>query len=140
SAPFSASRPSGQFGRDCRTGLELGGAVPPIRRELGPQLRLAWRGFALHRWQTKMPLLHVVPDTVCPGMWRIRSPDGRLTDMANLTRAKDAAVSLALEALNAGKRGRQSPLGGRASAFNGAPLPWRTLRTPKTFRLPGAHA
>ena len=62
--------------------------------------QLAWRtienGFALHRWQTKTPLLHVVPDTVYPGMWRIRSPDGRLTDMANLTRAKDAAVSIAL--------------------------------------------
>jgi hypothetical protein len=77
--------------------------------------QLTWRanenGFALHRWQTKTPLLHGVPDTVYPGMWRVRSPDGRLTDMANLTRAKDAAVCIALEILNAGKRGRQSPLG-----------------------------
>ena len=76
--------------------------------------QLTWRtienGFALHRWQTKTPLLHVVPDTVYPGMWRVRSPDGRLTDMANLTRAKDAAVCIALEILNAGKRGRQSPV------------------------------
>ena len=54
--------------------------------------QLTWRtienGFALHRWQTKTPLLHVVPDTVYPGMWRVRSPDGRLTDMANLTRVR----------------------------------------------------
>jgi len=77
--------------------------------------QLTWRtienGFALHRWQTKTPLLHVVPDAVCLGMWRTRSPDGRLTDMANLTRAKDAAVCIALEILNSGKRGRQSRLG-----------------------------
>src|SRR5215472_4108934 len=63
--------------------------------------QLTWRtienGFALHRWQTKTPLLHVVPDTVHPGMWRIRSLDGRLTDMANLPRARDAAVAIALE-------------------------------------------
>jgi len=90
--------------------------------------QLAWRtienGFALHRWQTKTPLLHVVPDTVYPGMWRIiRSPDGRLTDMANLTRAKDAAVFIALEILNAGKRGRQSPLEAAPVRSNGAPCP-----------------
>ena len=90
--------------------------------------QLTWRtienGFALHRWQTKTPLLHVVPDTVYPGMWRIiRSPDGRLTDMANLTRAKDAAVFIALEILNAGKRGRQSPLEAAPVRSNGAPCP-----------------
>jgi hypothetical protein len=33
-------------------------------------------------------------------MWRIRFPDGRLSDMANLTRAKDAAVACALRSLN----------------------------------------
>jgi len=34
-------------------------------------------------------------------MYRVRLPDGRLTDIVNLTRAKDAAVSLALASLNA---------------------------------------
>jgi hypothetical protein len=33
-------------------------------------------------------------------MWRVRYPDGRLADMVNLTRAKDAAVSIALSLLN----------------------------------------
>ena len=88
--------------------------------------QLAWRaienGFALHRWQTKTPLLHVVPDTVHPGMWRIRSLDGRLTDMANLPRARDAAVAIALETLNAGKRGRQSPLETAPVCSEPAPL------------------
>ena len=33
-------------------------------------------------------------------MYRVQLPDGRLTDMANLTRARDAACSLALAAFN----------------------------------------
>src|SRR5262245_5210700 len=74
--------------------------------------QLAWHaienGFALHRRQAKTPLLHVVPDTVYPGMWRVRFPDGRLTDMTNLTRAKETAVAIAVEALNAEKKGRQA--------------------------------
>jgi hypothetical protein len=32
----------------------------------------------------------IVPDDRWPGMYRIRLPDGRLTDMLNLTRARDA--------------------------------------------------
>ena len=30
-----------------------------------------------------------------PGMYRVRLPDGELSDMVNLTRAKDAALALA---------------------------------------------
>jgi hypothetical protein len=33
----------------------------------------------------------VVPDTVHPGMWRVKLPGG-LSDLVNLTRAKEAAV------------------------------------------------
>ena len=33
----------------------------------------------------------VVPDKEWRGMYRVRKPDGRLTDMINLTRARDAA-------------------------------------------------
>jgi hypothetical protein len=36
----------------------------------------------------------VVPDSVYPGMYRVRVGDGPLSDMVNLPRAKDAAVSL----------------------------------------------
>jgi len=32
----------------------------------------------------------IVPDPKWPGMYRVRRPDGSLTDMVNLTRAKDA--------------------------------------------------
>ena len=37
-------------------------------------------------------------------MWRIRYPDGWLSDMVNLTRAKDAAGLIALSLLNADRR------------------------------------
>jgi hypothetical protein len=33
----------------------------------------------------------VMPDPDWPKMYRIRRPDGSLTDMVNLTRARDAA-------------------------------------------------
>jgi hypothetical protein len=36
-------------------------------------------------------------------MWRARKADGTLTDMVNLTRAKDAALSIALATLNGRK-------------------------------------
>lgn len=37
----------------------------------------------------------VVPDAKWPGMWRVRTPDGRLSDMVNLARAKDAGFARA---------------------------------------------
>jgi hypothetical protein len=37
----------------------------------------------------------IVPDARWPGMYRIRLPGGELTDMVNLTRAKDALAALA---------------------------------------------
>jgi hypothetical protein len=41
----------------------------------------------------------VEPDAKWPGMYRVRLPNGHLTDMVNLTRTPDAARSLALKAL-----------------------------------------
>jgi hypothetical protein len=36
--------------------------------------------------------ISVVPDSTHPDMWRIKDRDGILSDMLNLTRAKDAAL------------------------------------------------
>jgi hypothetical protein len=36
----------------------------------------------------------VVPDATWPKMWRVKLPNGHVTDMVNLTRAKDAALAL----------------------------------------------
>jgi hypothetical protein len=44
---------------------------------------------------SRKPLFRVVPDADHPGMWRVLHRDGSLSDMANLTRAKDAAFVMA---------------------------------------------
>jgi hypothetical protein len=54
----------------------------------------------------------VVPDSAHRGMWRVRWPDGRLSDMTNLTRAKDA-VACFMETEERRQRGRHSPSDGR---------------------------
>ena len=35
-----------------------------------------------------------IPDSVYPGMWRVRWPDGCVSDLANLTRVSDAIAVL----------------------------------------------
>jgi len=40
-------------------------------------------------------LAQVVQDAHWPGMWRVKLPRGELSDLVNLTRAKDAAQLLA---------------------------------------------
>jgi len=60
---------------------------------------IRWEGHRL-RLLTGQLLATVEPDTQWAGMYRVRLPNGHLTDMVNLARAKDAAVSLALFGLN----------------------------------------
>ena len=52
-------------------------------------IRLTWKGDRLFRGGTNTGL-SVVPDGHA-GMWRVRYPDGRLSDMVNRARAKNAA-------------------------------------------------
>src|SRR5215471_7521488 len=52
----------------------------------------------------KRILASIEPDKDWPGMWRVRLPNGQLTDTVNLTWAKDAAVVLALD-MSAGRAG-----------------------------------
>ena len=49
----------------------------------------------LHYGSSRKPIFRVVPDAIHPGMWRVVLPDGSLSDMANLTRARDAAFVMA---------------------------------------------
>ena len=49
----------------------------------------------LHHGRERGPLIELVPDAQWPGLWRLRTPDGQLSDMVNLTRAKDAATAIA---------------------------------------------
>jgi hypothetical protein len=39
---------------------------------------------------------HVIRDFKHPDMWRVRLTGGRVSDLANLTRAKDAALTAAI--------------------------------------------
>ena len=73
--------------------------------------RLNWRHadgqLFLHHGNNRNPLLTVERDLEYTGMYRIRFPDGGVSDMANLTRAKDAAIALALQSLNSGNSGTE---------------------------------
>jgi hypothetical protein len=50
----------------------------------------------------------LMPDATHTGMWRVRWPDGRLSDMTNLARAKDA-IACFIETEERRQRRRQSP-------------------------------
>jgi hypothetical protein len=49
----------------------------------------------LHYGKSKKPLASVRPDERRPTMWRVHWPDGRVSDMVNLSQALDAAVAIA---------------------------------------------
>jgi hypothetical protein len=55
-----------------------------------PRLLETKVGYALYHANAR--LVRIVPDDVHPNMWRMLWPDGRLSDMANLSRIKDAAA------------------------------------------------
>ena len=65
--------------------------------------RVTWRNagdrYTLHLGRSKKALLEIVPDKDWGGMWRVLH-QGELSDMVNLTRAKDAGMKWALDALN----------------------------------------
>ena len=63
---------------------------------------LIWRGNLLCHVRRK--LAEIVQDDRYPTMWRVRRPDGTLSDMLNMTRARDAARGMALGILNSQER------------------------------------
>jgi hypothetical protein len=69
---------------------------------------LSWRGNDL-RCAGKT-IVSIAPHRTYTGMWRVVLPDGRLSDMANRARAKDAAMTIAL-GLNSesGRNGQRRP-------------------------------
>jgi hypothetical protein len=66
---------------------------------------LRWDGHRL-RLRSGRLLAAIVADPDWAGMWRVHMPKGNLSDLVNLTRAKDTALSLALASLNAAAPGR----------------------------------
>ena len=59
-------------------------------------IKLNWKfedgSHVLYRQGSRAPVLCVVPDKTYPAMWRIKTKAGVLSDMVNLSRAKDAAM------------------------------------------------
>ena len=49
---------------------------------------LTWRGNGLYVKGRGKRLISVEPDGKWSGMWRVKYPDGSLSDMVNLSRAK----------------------------------------------------
>ena len=68
-----------------------------------PASALTWRktasGHALYL-RDRGKALATVEDAQCAGMWRIRMPDGWVSDIANLTWAKEGALRSVLFVLN----------------------------------------
>jgi hypothetical protein len=60
---------------------------------------LMWHGDRLLLRAGRRLLSAIEPDSEWPVMWRVRLPDDHLSDMANRTRAKDAAQLVALATL-----------------------------------------
>jgi hypothetical protein len=68
--------------------------VAPARAPSRPLLEATERhGYALHYGNARAPLVRVAPDDTHANMWRIAWPDGQ-SDMANLTRIRDAAAAI----------------------------------------------
>jgi hypothetical protein len=90
-----------------------------------------WHGLQL-RLKSGRLLATVEPDAKWPKMYRVRLPDGQLSDMINLSRAKDAAMSLAMDVLN----GKAAQTAARASPMRHFSEAAGMIARPQT-RIPG---
>jgi hypothetical protein len=66
---------------------------------MGEAYQFTWKGDSLYNARKKV--IDVVPDAKYASMWRVRYPDGSLSDMVNRSRAKDAALLAARRILDA---------------------------------------
>ena len=78
--------------------------APQKHKSIVGRDRLIWRedsgGLSLHHRHSRAALVRVEPDGKRRRMFRVCLPDGGITDIANLSRAKDAALAIALRLLN----------------------------------------
>jgi len=78
----------------------------------------------------------VVRDAKYPQMWGVRWPDGTLSDMVNVARAKDAAFDYA-EGVEARKNRHQSPLKLLANfSWSGPPVRFPGWQVPQAPSAP----
>jgi hypothetical protein len=72
------------------------------------------QAYGLHYGSARTPLLLIVPDSNWPGMYRVHWPDWRASDMANLSRARDAAFGFARRSVSEWRLLRWRPTRGAA--------------------------
>ena len=77
---------------------------------------MQWKGEQLYL-RTRSSGYSIVPDERYPQMWRIRRPNGSLSDMLNRTRAKDAAMALLDKDLRAAETPSELVIGDKAPAL-----------------------
>ena len=70
----------------------------------------------------------IVPDAKWPGIYRIRLPDGSLSDMANLTRIKDALRATGHRMVLKILRDANAPVGGFGAAVSTPSVQGRYIR------------
>ena len=75
------SRVKGAGGADLRTSVTQSLQPTEISNEIRPKNAISG-------------VVSIITDAVWPGMYRLRFPDGRLSDIVNLTRAKDALAAM----------------------------------------------
>jgi hypothetical protein len=85
------------------------GVGQPLGRKPHPRASYGLAGTSYRRGRLRWEDDHLLasghliatiePDAEYSTLWRVRLPDGHLSDMVNRTRAKDAAETLALAAL-----------------------------------------
>src|SRR5262245_33744570 len=99
----------------------------------------------LHCGSARTALITVVADPIHSNMWRVRLPDGRVSDMVNLSRAKDAATRVAMQAnpelrdatrLHWKKHAGESPPGAPGRVFRRDPY---APYLPANFVTPNRH-
>src|SRR5262245_25328065 len=83
--------------------------------------KLDWKGDDLYFARRK--LFSVVRDEKYSNMWRVLFPDGRVSDMANRTRAKDAALGHARRMVDAAQNRSEAASEGCPVRSEPSPLP-----------------
>lgn len=69
-----------------------------------------WKGLSLYLG-TKKQDIAILPDPHFPEMFRLRRPDGSVSDLANLSRIKDAAMVIVAAIANGATKGaRRKPV------------------------------
>jgi hypothetical protein len=102
-----AQQPSPENASKSRRGTKPLSTV--TRAEISAVISRPCEGENRDRGSLRKPVLdpRIVPDDRWPGMYRLRLPDGTLSDMVNLTRARDALRCLIDWGASCALRGRR---------------------------------